>query len=217
MQLPSDIERLVVSRYASTDVAWIVATPKEKDRCDDRVALTRFPDRALLLLADGATGVGYGGLAADVFVKTLKVCGSAHGLESGFLRADREIRNAEIEGDTTGIALYWIADRLTCCSVGDSEAWAFPSSEAPFEITCSQVRKPRIGNGARPVTTNMDPTFQGVVICGSDGFWRWSDPGTIGHQISAMPPEQIPSILLANLVERLGTLDDDVSIAVMSR
>jgi len=216
MGIPAEVDKLVVSRHASRDMAWIVASPKPADRCDARVAVARDGVNVLLVLADGATGVGFGGQAADAFVETIMSAPGGMGLPDRFVLADSAIRGRGIDGDTTGIAILRTEDGISGCSAGDSEAWAFPDGGTRFELTAEQSKRPRIGNGALPTPFALLSPSEGVIVVASDGFWRWADPDGVSRLVSRSSVEELPEALLLDLVERFGIPDDDVTIAVMS-
>jgi len=216
MGMTAEVDKLVVSRHASRDLAWIIASPKAADRCDDRAAAARDGQGILLVLADGATGVGFGGQAADAFVETIMSAPGQMGLPDRFALADRVIRDRDIDGDTTGIAILRTEDGISGCSAGDSEAWAFPDGGAPFELTVEQAKRPRIGNGASPTPFALLSPSGGVIVVASDGFWRWADHDSVARLVSRSTVEDLPEALLLDLVERFGTPDDDVTIAVMA-
>jgi len=216
MGMPAEVDDLVVSRHASPDLAWIIASPKAEDRCDDRAAAVRDGGNILLVIADGATGVGFGGQAADAFVETVLSAPGEMGLPDRFVLADRAIRDRDIDGDTTGIAILRTEDGISGCSAGDSEAWAFPAEGIPFELTVEQAKRPRIGNGARPAPFALLSPSGGVVVVASDGFWRWADPDSVSGIVARSSVADLPAALLLDIMERFGTLDDDVTIAAMA-
>lgn len=121
-----------------------------KDQCDDRVRVLADDARCLALLADGATGTGCGGLAADAFIERLAsfdgAPADATGLHMQFDLADRDA--ARTGGSTTGIAIVLEKGGLVGCSVGDSVTFLIRADESFEELTRWQRRKPRIGQSS---------------------------------------------------------------------
>jgi len=216
MEVPAAVGKLVVSRHASDDLAWVIASPKPHEACDDRAAAARAGSGTLLVIADGATGVGFGGVAADTFVEAILSGPGDLGLPERFMLADDRIAERGIDGDTTGIALVRSPDRIAGCSAGDSEAWFFPEGGVPVDLTGGQSRRPRIGNGAFPCAFMLPNLPKGIVVAGSDGFWRWTDPGRVADIVPRFEVRRLPDALLVDMLERFGPPDDDVTIAVMS-
>ena len=127
--------------------ASFVLPGNHKDQCDDRVLVLPSDARCLALLADGETGTGCGGLAADAFVRRLASFSGAPTdaalLHRQFDLADRDAMRTG--GSTTGIGIVLENGGLVGCSVGDSVAFLIRTDGSFEELTRWQRRKPRIG------------------------------------------------------------------------
>jgi serine/threonine protein phosphatase PrpC len=144
---------------------------------DDRVGYRPVGDLALFYLADGATGVGLGGMAADAFVDGMEEAEYNNvSMPQDCVRYLREIDEdvrVKVRGqaDTTGIMVVSDGEKLWGASAGDSSAWLF--GQVNTEITKKQRLSPRIGNGASPVAFGGYVKPGDIVVVGSDGLWQF--------------------------------------------
>jgi serine/threonine protein phosphatase PrpC len=144
--------------------------------CDDRVETSRRGDALAILVADGATGIGEGwkasGRMADAFLSRIWDAPAADGIADLLREADRSIF-AEHRGDadTTAIALVVSEGRVVGASAGDSQAYLVEDGSW-VELTFTQSRKPRIGNGARPLGFEAHLTPRSRLLVASDGLWQ---------------------------------------------
>lgn len=154
-------------------VSSSIVSPKESGG-DDRVLIRHLPDQAILvLLADGATGGGYGAMAAECFIGIMRDCVSsfeqaANGIRLGFRMADQRIGGFANACDTTGIALVVHDDRYLCASVGDSSIF-MAAPDGIIELTQGQHRKPRVGSGIREPVLH-EGRVTGPLLLASDGL-----------------------------------------------
>lgn len=147
---------------------------------DDVVGSCTLADGSMLLvLADGATGYGFGRRAAERFVD---FCVSEQEYLTRFDEATEEnIANIfndcdfdistglTVECDTTGVLLVLKGRNYVCASIGDSLAWDIPTVGPAIELTKGQRRKPRIGSGCFFPMINRG-TLQGALLMASDGL-----------------------------------------------
>ncbi len=181
-----------------------------KDQCDDRVLVLADDARCLALLADGATGTGRGGLAADAFIERLASFDGAPtdaaGLQKQFDLADRDA--ARTGGSTTGIAVVLKNGALIGCSVGDSVAFLIRAGGSFEELTRWQRRKPRIGQSSIELEV-FDPVELSLgcrVLMVSDGVLQLGSYQSIVADALSGTPEHC----LANLVARAKARDPGV-------
>ncbi len=193
---------------------------------DDKVEAHRNGDNLFILVADGATGVGDGwkasSMLAEVFMNDALLSGdertSSRVMRNVVELVDRRLaKHFHGEVDTTGIALVCNGDRVRGASAGDSEAWLFGKTQ--LEITCQQVRKPRIGSGAKVTTFDVPFDEGSTLVVASDGLWGHVRMDDVEREVASVRDvERLAQALLA-LVETNndGTFPDDVAIAVVRR
>lgn len=141
---------------------------------DDRILIRHLQDQSILvLLADGATGVGFGALAAECFIEVMSSHVSnfrraAVDIVHGFRSADQQIAGLAHQCDTTGVVLLVHGDHYVCASVGDSAVY-MEGPNGVVELTQGQRRKPRIGSGIQtPIVSSGKLT--GTLLLSSDGL-----------------------------------------------
>ncbi len=209
-----------------THVVATVLVPKsgwgESTNNDDRVEVVHHSFHLAVLVADGATGVGDGwkasGMLADAFLADLGRAASSVALRRVLEDADRMVAKAfEGEADTTGIALVCEGDRVLGASAGDSEAWLLGAMR--LEVTSQQVRKPRIGSGARVTTFDVPFLADATLVVASDGLWEHVAMDDVERAVASDGDVRSLSAALVDLVRERneGRLPDDVAIAVVRR
>jgi PPM family protein phosphatase len=181
-------------------------------RNEDRAAFFESEDAFVIVLADGAGGVGSGAASAEIVVR------AAQDLALGIHSSPQEALsvadlNASLLGGlSTGVIAVIKSGEISGASCGDSEAWLMSNGNA-LELTCHQSRKPFLGAGGSVVSFGPVP-FRGRLLVASDGFTKyvkWPDVLTCAM-------EGTPSSAAVSLVElpRLsnGKYQDDVSVIV---
>lgn len=157
----------------STSVSESVVSSKP-DGGDDVAESYRLTDGSIVaLLADGATGVGEGRQAANIFIELCKEqiypgCNPEVVLPRVCFAADLKIMEQGLDADTTGLILVLKDEKYTLCSVGDSEAW-MKVPGGLIELSSSQQSKPRIGSFIKPPVV-VSGHITGPIIVASDGL-----------------------------------------------
>lgn len=188
---------------------------------DDIVASVRFNDGSvMLMLADGATGIGFGRLAAQEFVTTCVERLSAFpeadsAVQFLFLEADRRIRRLQRECDTTGVVCIVRDEEYACASVGDSGAWLIEPHQVT-SITRGQPRKPRVGSCC-DVPFVKRGRVAGQILMASDGLdhsmMTLDQAAEIVLNASTDPAAELIKAV-TTLHERTGGLPDDLAVIV---
>jgi hypothetical protein len=198
-----------------------IASPK-LDGGDDLLLIKTLADGTLLVAhADGASGIGFGRRAAEVFLRTVESFITECFVEAAAIgpvlaQADVAIMQEGIDGDTTGIVML-IKDGIGLIgAVGDSEAWMLTDG-GPVELTKGQLRKPRIGDGIEmPYTAEFEVT--GTIVIGSDGlFWSYPSRPELFRDIrKALIKGENPAeaVVAAAIKHGQGHLTDDISVIV---
>jgi hypothetical protein len=155
---------------------------------DDRILIRHLQDQSILvLLADGATGVGFGAIAAQCFIEVMSdhvtnFNRASADIAHGFRCADSQIAQLAHQCDTTGVVLLVNSDHYMCASVGDSSAFVEASSRV-VELILGQRRKPPIEEaGCAAVLQEWGCSLISEVI-GPDGLARWDMPELRGREL----------------------------------
>jgi serine/threonine protein phosphatase PrpC len=196
----------------------VVASSKSNGG-DDLIRIKSFSDEfKVFLLADGATGTGNGGKAAQVlsgfFNQYLLSCQNfedvALKINEILIDADKEIKRRNINGDTAAIILAVEKNRYAISSVGDSEAWMIKNGSFS-RLTYNQYRKPRVGSGARLNSVEYGE-IDGQIILFSDGL-RHAIPDFNDWFKYKNSPEEWADLLLNDALYKWNNeLPDDISI-----
>lgn len=204
----------------------ILVLPSEGKRnprpCDDRAGFLKFPEFSVFYLADGATGVGYGGKAAEAFCDSLTETGPEAFLDSSscvstLFQSDMAVYTAVSgNGDTTGIVFATDGVRFWGGFAGDSQIVHF-SGETETEITSRQFAKPRFGSGAFPGPFESMVGSGDVILIGSDGLWDFTYGDSVKDIVrSSRDASEITSRLPALIrSENGGILPDDFSCVAL--
>jgi serine/threonine protein phosphatase PrpC len=184
----------------------------------DRLEIYSDEDRTVVALADGAGGISGGAEAAAAFVRI--VAENKSSLRNGgdcvslLQRADEQISDDAVAGETTGLILIAQGGQIFGASVGDSEAW-FYSSDAMAHLTKDQRHKPFLGSGAARATGFSLEARQGLILVASDGLWKYTSQEKIAAEVQRADQSTFLERLF-NLVRlRSGALQDDVAIAAL--
>lgn len=187
-------------------------TPASADQ--DRAAHRTYADRDLVVLADGAGGTSGGRDAADsVVLRSREDLEGTDQCVAELLRLDRLLYDAS-SGETTAILLIVRGGQLYGASVGDSGVWAL-ASEACFDLTQDQHRKPLIGSGkAQPV--GFGPFhFNDRVLVASDGLLKYVPEARIRLIAASSPLGAAGDKLVEAARLPSGKLQDDIAIVLL--
>jgi serine/threonine protein phosphatase PrpC len=117
-------------------------------------------------------------------------------------------------GETTAVLLVVRDGRLYGASVGDSGVLVL-TSEASFEPTRGQQRKPLLGSGAASPVGFGPFYFNDRVLVASDGLRKYVDETRIKSIACLGPLATVAADLVAAARLPSGTLQDDVAIALL--
>lgn len=185
----------------------------------DRLAVQQFDDRIVLVVADGAGGMGGGAQAAryscDRAVQLAQPAAGNARIWADRLRIiDQELSASEHGGQTTLVVVEICNGQVAGASVGDSEAWLVGHDDA-LELTERQQRKPLLGSSsARPCAFGPVGLEGRRLLVATDGLFRFAAPDKVVQQVRSTALPRLPSLLtdLARLPD--GELQDDVAIVV---
>jgi serine/threonine protein phosphatase PrpC len=185
-------------------------TERYRDHCEDRVNVIHEDERTVIVVADGAGGVGSGDLAAETVIREV---------ENDFRRItsendwETELRQIDCRigvGESTGVVVVDLRpDGIVGASVGDSQAWIVHAGEL-LDLTASQIRKPLLGTGEAKPKGFVSGPLVGVLIVATDGFYNYVKR----DQLAAMIPHAEFVEIPRKCVEMAsGDLWDDIGIA----
>ena len=179
-------------------------------RGQDRATVIDGLHRTLVVVADGAGGVGDGAAAADAVCRAL-----ADDADWATWLAQRD---ADLAARGTAMAAaiaLSISDAgdVRGASVGDCEALVFGDGEA-VNLTGCQVRKPLLGDGAAEPIAFGAPCVRGTLVIATDGLWKYLSGARIAEFARIRPLEAAVAALVDGVRLRSGALQDDVAIVV---
>ena len=206
-------------RIAKAVEAW-------EGRSQDRAEFFERGPVVVLVVADGAGGIGGGAEAAEYVVRKVEdAVDSAEGLEDSALwsrllaEADAGLLDDLESGETTAVVAACSPTRIVGASVGDSGCWLLTgrgaSPEGPAEavhLTHHQQHKPLLGSG-RALPIPFESGFpEGTVLVASDGLLKYSSmarivPVVLGSAVDVAVDKLVDLVRL-----RSGCVQDDVSV-----
>mgnify|MGYP002624260221 CR=1 FL=1 len=191
----------------------VSATESYRDRCEDRVAVFAAEDRTVIVVADGAGGIGSGDIAAESVVREIAAeYGNVHSADqwSDLLRQiDFRISTGDSAAVVVDIRPYGIAG----ASVGDSEAWII-EGENVTDLTAHQQRKPLLGSGDASPVAFQHPPLEGVLLVATDGFCNYAKRAQLPPLITQLDFYSLPRKFIEMVRLPAGDLWDDVGIVI---
>jgi serine/threonine protein phosphatase PrpC len=182
-----------------------------RGRGEDRIAIVESFGRKLVVVADGAGGVGGGAATAEAL---------CHALTSDVTDFGSwlEQQDAALAAKGTGLAaavVLSITDdgAIQGVSVGDCEAWIF-TENGSVNLTERQVRKPLLGDGAAITVSFTAHIASGTIVIASDGLWKYVSPEGIANAAALRPLETSATELINFARLQSGALQDDIAIVI---
>ena len=194
-----------------------IATRTEAgDRGEDRLAVYRTPTGAVMVVADGAGGVGGAAVAAQsvcdfIMARAPQASGEPRFWADVLRGADAALTAASHGGLTTAVVVELSGQSICGASVGDSGAWVI-TERGIVDLTDSQSRKPLMGSGAaRPVT--FGPVFErGRLMVASDGILKYARREDLAACALTGGLDDAVTALIDAVRLRNGRLQDDVAV-----
>lgn len=210
--------------FEDTDRRYELALASERKssskKNDDVISAEMKDGKLVILVADGATGFGFGHVASQSLsnhvAEKLDPTLSARQMKAFLLEADSAVKTScagDAEGaDTTAVLLTISNSRIEGASVGDSQAILFGASHC--DLTYSQRKRPRLGNGGYPQDFTSRIAVGDYLVVATDGLWNRLDLDEVGRIcIASNGPDRAVAKLLAYSRTVDGGYDDDISIA----
>jgi serine/threonine protein phosphatase PrpC len=194
-----------------------IATRTEAgDRGEDRLAVVRTPAGAVMVVADGAGGVGGAAVAAQsicdfILAHAPRAIGDPRVWADALREADALLAAASHGGQTTAVVVELNGLGICGASVGDSGAWVVTDSGI-IDLTDSQSRKPLMGSGtARPVS--FGPVLErGRLLLASDGIFKYARREELAACALIVTLEDAVTAVIDAVRLRNRSLQDDVAV-----
>lgn len=186
------------------------------DRGEDRLGVFRTQNGAVIVVADGAGGVGGAAIAAQsvcdfVMDRALQAIGDAPVWSNALRDADTEIAAASHGGLTTAVVVEVTGRSLCGASVGDSCAWVI-NEFGIVDLTASQSRKPMVGSGSAQPVTFSPLLARGRLLVATDGILKYARREDIAACALTGNLEDAAAALINAVRLRNGRLQDDVAL-----
>lgn len=185
-------------------------------RCEDRVAVIESDGGVVIVVADGAGGIGDGAAAADRVISEVKSSASLSMRTSEWCDLLRQIDLRVGPGQSTCVVAAVTQNGIHGASVGDSEAWLFEDGER-IDLTKHQVRKPLLGTQQAIPVGFSHPENRGVLLVATDGFCKYIRPKALAAEISWIDFAVMARKLADQVRLPSGAIWDDVGIVACRR
>ena len=190
----------------------ISATEKYRERCEDRVDIINEDHRTVIVVADGAGGIGSGDLAAESVVNFVKSNYKNTHSANDWVNLLRQIDSRIDAGESTAVVVDIRPYGIAGASVGDSQAWIL--NDGITDLTCNQIRKPLIGSGqSEPIGFTHSP-LDGLLIVATDGLFDYAKRDEINDLVLQSDFYAISRNCIDLVRLPSGDMWDDVGIVV---
>ena len=206
---------------AAKVVEWSIASEASGSRNQDRAEVIQLGVDHLIVLADGAGGMGGGAQAAEAVVSELSHLRPSPQEFRDPLFWNRQLERLDMlllrdksAGETTAVIVAVTHDTLVGASCGDSAAHLFGVAAA-LELTEEQWRKPLLGSGAARCQPFGPTKFTGTLLVCSDGLTCYAPWPSIGQAAVASGVDSAARALTELSQLRSGAFPDDTTAVVM--
>jgi PPM family protein phosphatase len=180
----------------------------------DRVASIDTPEGHLLILADGAGGLGDGEAAADFVIHKVSTSGVRSIDECKSLLSHLDIE-LEVVGQATTVIAIISNGKIFGASVGDSGAWLVGKTTYT-DLTDAQIQKPLLGSGrAYPVGFGPYDVRENKIILASDGLFKYVPHNTILSLVRNTNINELAVKLTDAARLPSGALQDDIAVILV--
>lgn len=192
-------------------VETITAIESYRERCEDRLAVFAARERTVIVVADGAGGIGAGDVAARSVIREIET--ELHRINSADEWADvlRQIDCRISAGESTAVIVDVRPYGIAGASVGDSEAWIIHDGEI-VGLTANQNRKPLLGSGAASPVSFICSPLNGVLLVATDGFCNYVKRNQVPPMVAQSDFFAIPRHCVEMVRLPSGALWDDIGI-----
>ena len=199
-------------------MTFIVAKKAESATGDmqDLLEVRSFGDQTLIVVADGAGGMGGGRAAAEFLMRSVlnaKVTRTSLEWAALLEEIDQQMIRDSSPGETTGAVAVLTHRGIVGASVGDSEIWVFTGSGITI-LTERQRRKPLIGSGEAIAVAFEYSGIASKVLIGTDGLFKYTSRERIEVIVRTGPTDRAAGDLVELVRLKSGALQDDVAIGI---
>ncbi len=189
------------------------ATEAYRQRCEDRLAVFATGERAVIVVADGAGGVGAGELAAEAVVREVEAHYAEINTADGWTELLRQIDCRVGPGESTAVVVDIRPYGMAVASVGDSQAWIIADG-AIDDLTRDQQRKPLLGSGQAAPVARMHPPLAGLLLVATDGFFNYAKAEEVTRLVTNTDFYSTPRKCIELVRLPSGELWDDIAVVV---
>jgi serine/threonine protein phosphatase PrpC len=184
---------------------------------EDRAAVLPFGDSLVVIVADGAGGVGGGAAAANLVVEHVRAAAQRARSAPAWAALLVEVDHALVSvGQSTAVVATVTATTIAGASVGDCGAWLVGAGDVE-ELTAAQRRKPLLGTGeAAPVPFSREWSA-GTLLIATDGLLKYAPRGRVAEQARGADLRRAAAALVDLPRLRSGLLADDVAVVLVRR
>jgi PPM family protein phosphatase len=183
---------------------------------EDRVTVVEQDESLLIVVADGAGGMGGGDVAAETVIR--EVTASAAQLRDAESCCEllRQIDFRVGAGQSTAVIACVAREGVFGASVGDSQAWLIREGEV-LNLTHAQVRKPLLGSGeCLPVGFSRGRLDSLLLVC-TDGLANYVKQPDLVRLAALAEFSELPRKLVEMVRLPSGELWDDVGLVLCRR
>jgi len=203
-------------------VRWHVAGAVEpwQRTCRDRAEFFEREPVVVMVVADGAGGIGGGAEAASHVVRQVAEAVRVErdlldpGLWCALLKeADASLLSDRDAGETTAVVAACSPTQIAGASVGDCGCWML-APERRVGLTLRQQRKPLLGSGGAIPVPFARSFSAGTVLVASDGLLKYASMESIASVALHHPVDDAVGRLVDLVRLKSGALPDDVAIVL---
>ena len=208
-------------------LTYVTKTASYRKNSDDRVRVLKLDDGAIVLIvADGAGGIGGAAQAADTAVREVEAKLAVHTIDVWspdawcdlLVAIDREIELDPKSGESTlVVAVVSESGRICGASVGDSGAMLFADDGSVDDLTEHQHRKRRLGSGRALPVGFMREQWNGSLLIATDGVWNYTSTALIRDVVVLGGADlEVAGDRIVDLVRlRSAAFNDDLALVLV--
>jgi serine/threonine protein phosphatase PrpC len=205
----------------ATPFAYATAAATAGGCTQDRVEIFEHDETLIVVVADGAGGLGGGAVASDAVMGAVRARIAERPFDAYDIRAwshlftttDAALARRREAGETTAIVVVVGPYGVVGVSAGDSEAWIIGAR--PDRLTAQQERA-RIGTGRCHSTPFHRRQLDGVLVVASDGLFKNVRSEALTMACATADATTIAKALIELPRLRSGAYPDDVTVAVVT-
>lgn len=188
---------------------------------EDRVRVVERDGQLIVVVADGAGGLGGGATAAELVVSMVSSSPAdsqpthdARYWVSKLLDIDAALARAG-GGQAAAVAASVCRGEVVGAAVGDAVAWLISPSEI-LDLTVQAARKPLLGDGAAiPRPFGPVRLASSTLLLATDGLWKYAARQVIGQRVLRAATPGPCTELIDAVRLRSGGLQDDVGVVLV--